>query len=166
MAYSAMAVANAFISRAKEGKLPALTPMKLQKLLYFAQSWSLAQEGEALFDDFFCRWKYGPVIPSLYHDFKEYGANAITGQGGHFVEREGKLLRVTPYVGEDDRETWSLIDDIIRVYGEYSGAQLSAITHQPDSAWTVTGGADGGVIANQDLEHCIHLNPHYHAEAA
>ena len=38
MAYSALAVANAFIERAKEGKLSGLTPMKLQKLLFYTQS--------------------------------------------------------------------------------------------------------------------------------
>jgi uncharacterized phage-associated protein len=161
-----MAVANAFISRAKEGKLRSLTPMKLQKLLYFAQSWSLAQDREPLFDDFFCRWQYGPVIPSLYHDFKEYGAMPITGPGGHVLEKDGKLMRVTPYVSKDDAESWQLIDDIIRVYGDYTGSQLSAITHQPDSAWSVTGGPDGGVIANEDLAKCIPYNPHFHAEAA
>jgi len=37
MAYSAMQVANAFIRR----QIPDLTPMKLQKLMFLAQSWYL-----------------------------------------------------------------------------------------------------------------------------
>ena len=41
MAYSTIAVANAFIERAKGAKITDLTPMKLQKLVFFAQSWSL-----------------------------------------------------------------------------------------------------------------------------
>lgn len=161
MAYSAMAVANAFIKRAQEGKLNGLTPMKLQKLLFFAQSWCLARGEEPLMDDVFCRWQYGPVIPSLYHEFKEYGANPITARGGHIVSRGDKLVKVTPYVGEDDTESWALIDEIIKVYGDYTGSQLSAITHEDDSAWARTGGADGGPIENADLARYIHDNPHF-----
>jgi uncharacterized phage-associated protein len=166
MAYSAMAVANAFIKRAQEGKLRDLTPMKLQKLLFFAQSWCLAKEQEPLMDDVFCRWQYGPVIPSLYHEFKEYGARPIAALGGHLVERDGKLLKVTPYVGDDDEESWALVDEIIRVYGDYSGAQLSYITHQEDSAWFRTGGADGGPMQNEELAQYIHQDPHFAFEAA
>lgn len=161
MAYSAMAVANAFIQRAQEGKLNGLTPMKLQKLLFFAQSWSLARDQEPLMDDVFCRWQYGPVIPSLYHDFKEYGANPITALGGHVVCRDDKLIKVTPYIGKDDVESWALIDEIIKVYGEYSGSQLSAITHEEESAWARTGGPDGGAMQNADLATYIYDNPHF-----
>lgn len=161
MAYSAMALANAFIKRTQEGKLGGLTPMKLQKLLYFAQSWCLAREQESLIDDVFCRWQYGPVIPSLYHDFKEYGANPITALGSRLVEREDKLVKVTPYIGQDDFVSWSLVDEIIKVYGEYTGAQLSAITLEKDSAWSRTGEPDGGPMANADLARCIRDNPHF-----
>jgi len=166
MAYSAMAVANAFIKRAEEGKLSGLTPMKLQKLLFFAQSWCLARGEEPLMDDVFCRWQYGPVIPSLYHEFKEYGAKPIAATGGHLVERDGKLLKVTPRMANDDPESWALIDEIIRVYGDYSGAQLSAITHEPDSAWAKTGGPDGGALRNEELAEYIRQNPHFAFEAA
>ncbi len=161
MEYSAMAVANAFIKRAKEDKLDGLTPMKLQKLLFFAQSWSLARDNELLMDDVFCRWQYGPVIPSLYHEFKEYGANPITEMGSHVITREDKLIKVTPYIGDDDVESWDLIDEIIRVYGEYTGSQLSCITHEDNSAWARTGGADGGAMQNSDLAKYIRDNPHF-----
>ena len=54
MAYSAFAVANAFIERAEQGRIPNLTPMKLQKLLYFAQAWHLkGTQGRPLLDDNF-----------------------------------------------------------------------------------------------------------------
>lgn len=47
MAYSALAVANAFIEQAKAGKIQGLTPMKLQKLLFYTQSWHLKQNNGA-----------------------------------------------------------------------------------------------------------------------
>ncbi|MFM0614545.1 DUF4065 domain-containing protein [Paraburkholderia nemoris] len=155
MAYSAMAVANAFIKRAKEGRLQNLSPMKLQKLLYYAHSWNLALKDKPLLDDFFARWTYGPVIPSLYHEFKEYGASDILDYGGHIVEEDGELVRKRPIVGKRDEATWALIDRIIEVYGGYSGAQLSSMTHSKDSAWSQTGEVDGGPIPNAELARCV-----------
>lgn len=155
MAYSAMAVANAFIRRAKEGRLRELTPMKLQKLLYYAQSWSLALRRKALIDDFFARWTYGPVIPSLYHEFKDYGARPILDYGGHIVVEDGELTRKRPIVGATDRETWALIDRIIEVYGRYTGAELSSMTHAPNSAWSQSGEVDGGPIPNDLMARCV-----------
>lgn len=52
MAYSATAVANAFIEKATKGELSELTPMKLQKLLFYVQSWHLRLYNEPLIDDF------------------------------------------------------------------------------------------------------------------
>ena len=159
MAYSAMSVANAFIKRAKEGKLRNLTPMKLQKLLYFLQSWHLVRNDEPLVDDTFHRWTYGPVIPSLYYEFKEYGAQPIESYGGHLAMKDGEYTRVRTIVGDNDEETWNLIDEIIRVYGDYSGAQLSAMTHTSDSAWRVSGPDDSGVIPNEAMKQCILRSP-------
>jgi uncharacterized phage-associated protein len=166
MAYSAMAVANAFVKRAKAGQLGNLSPMKLQKLLFFAQSWHLARNHEPLIDEFFCRWQYGPVVASLYHEFKEYGAGVISAYGGHIIEKEGDVVKIRPVVDDSDTDTWELIDDIIRVYGPYSGSQLSAITHEPGSAWHESGEVDGGPIPNADLARYIHNNKHFHAETA
>ena len=77
MAYSAMQVANEFIKKAPEYEVMDLTPMKLQKLMFFAQSWHIKELGYPLFDDYFARWQYGPVIPSIYHEFKTFGSSHI-----------------------------------------------------------------------------------------
>lgn len=55
MAYSAYAIANAFVQLAQEGRIPQLTPMKLQKLMYFTQAWYLRERGFPLLDDHFSR---------------------------------------------------------------------------------------------------------------
>ncbi|WP_240781993.1 type II toxin-antitoxin system antitoxin SocA domain-containing protein [Escherichia sp. E3356] len=98
MAYSAAAVANAFIEKALKGKLKNLTPMKLQKLLFYTQSWHLKlRDNTPLFDDLFARWKFGPVIPPLYHMLKKYGANEITEKISVILECDGELKRNHPY---------------------------------------------------------------------
>lgn len=47
-----------------------LTNLKLQKLLYYAQSWFLALKKKAIFEEDFQAWVHGPVLPSQYHRFK------------------------------------------------------------------------------------------------
>lgn len=51
---------------AKKSRNPSMSTMKLHKLLYFAQGWSLAFLGEPLFDEEIHAWKSGPVIPVLF----------------------------------------------------------------------------------------------------
>lgn len=145
-----MAVANAFIKRAKEGRVYDLSPMKLQKLMFYAQSWYLKLRGAPLLDDVFCRWQYGPVIPSLYHEFKGYGATPITDFGNHVSTDHGGFRVTTPVIPDSDGEAWWYVDEVIRVYGGLSGAQLSNMTHQPGTAWS-EGYADGGPISNDLL---------------
>ncbi|MGE7219239.1 type II toxin-antitoxin system antitoxin SocA domain-containing protein [Priestia koreensis] len=54
-----------------------VSPLKLQKLMYFAQGWTHAFTGYDLFEDDFEAWKHGPVIPDLYYRYKSYGSNRI-----------------------------------------------------------------------------------------
>ncbi|MCT9821641.1 Panacea domain-containing protein [Pseudomonas veronii] len=162
MAYSALAVANAFIEQGLRGKIPNLTPMKLQKLLFFAQSWHLRNKGEStpLFDDNFARWKYGPVIPSLYHELKTYGAKSIASTLSNVeLDEDGELMLVTPSIPASDADTHKLIDQIISKYGGLSGTQLSYLTHEPGTAWElglVNGEADGSAITWEQMAQHIH----------
>src|SRR4051794_31282897 len=76
MPYSAAAVANYFIDlAAQESK--TLTPMKVQKLVYYAHGWHLAITGEPLIDEQVEAWRWGPVIHSLYSCLAEHGNQAI-----------------------------------------------------------------------------------------
>jgi len=62
------AVANYFLDLGLRESIP-ITPLKLQKLVYFAHGWYLGFTGEPLLNEGIQAWEYGPVIPSLYHDF-------------------------------------------------------------------------------------------------
>lgn len=156
MAYSAAAVANAFIEKAKKGELKGLTPMKLQKLLFYTQSWHLKLcNGKPLFDDLFARWKFGPVIPPIYHLLKKYGSNEIQEPISIIVDSGGDWKRITPSIQKDDADAMKLIDKIIEVYGGYSGTELSNMTHAPNAAWS-KGPADGGPILHTDMAEHIH----------
>lgn len=140
MAYSAMQVANAFIQKAQDGKIPDLTPMKLQKLMFFAQSWYLKRNRQPLIDDNFVRWQYGPVIPSVYYEFSNFGSQIITQPATNpFGIIESNLTAI------DD----TFIDEVIRTYGNFDGWKLSVMTHQPKTAWSM--GVIGSVITPVEM---------------
>jgi uncharacterized phage-associated protein len=52
-------------------------PLKLQKLLYYVQAWSLAWRDEPMFEDNIEAWVYGPVIDGIYQRYKRYGYDQI-----------------------------------------------------------------------------------------
>lgn len=141
MIYSAMAIANAFIRKALDGGISDLTPMKLQKLMFFAQSWYLKLCGETLFDGQFERWQYGPVIREIYYEFRDYGARNITDYGKD-------IWGDKPII--DDPSVLAFLDEILKTYGEYTGSQLSWITHQAETAWSR--GKLGTVINQEDIK--------------
>ncbi len=150
MAYPTIAVANAFIEKAQQGFLPDLDPMKLQKLIFYAQSWHLRLYNEPLVDDFFAKWPYGPVIPSLYHEVKRYGSKPITNLISNVSWKGEDMVIVTPTIPHCDQKTTALIDKIIEVYGPLRGTQLSYLTHQEGTAWSETE-KEGAVIPNDML---------------
>ena len=47
-------------------KYDHLSTMKLQKLCYYAQAWSLVWDDEPLFNEDFQAWANGPVCPDLF----------------------------------------------------------------------------------------------------
>jgi len=159
MAYSANAVANAFIERAKQGKIPDLTPMKIQKLLFYTQSWFLKlYGGKPIIDDSFARWRHGPVITSLYHELKSYGYHPVTSKLTRAIPApDGKGVRlITPDVDANDKTAVDMIDKITEVYGGFTGIQLSAMTHAEGAAWEIGGGGNGSIITAEDMAKYIH----------
>lgn len=132
MAYDAKAVANCFLSLAQaNGQL--LTPMKLQKLVYFAHGWSLGLTGQPLIDEPVQAWPYGPVVPSLYHEFKHFGARPIGSAAVEFDFEKGDFF--APHIPETDEDATRIIERIWEVYGKHSAMDLSNHTHLPGTPW-------------------------------
>lgn len=92
------------------------SPMKLQKLCYYAQAYSLAQGGE-LFPEDFQAWQHGPVVPELYAKYRDYQWRAID------AEFPANADAVPSIVGE-----------VVAAYGRLDGAALSNITHR-EAPW-------------------------------
>lgn len=95
----------------------AITNLKLQKLLYYAQAWFLALNDRELFDEDFQAWVHGPVLPSQYHRFKHNEWRPIMDHIA-FSGRTGNILV--------DKH----IDAIIDVFGIETASALEMMTHQ------------------------------------
>ena len=70
MSYPAKVIANYFIKKAIEQNDKSLNLMKLLKLLYIAQGWSLAMFDRKIINEPIDAWKYGPVVANIYHSLK------------------------------------------------------------------------------------------------
>lgn len=137
MGYSAKAIANYFLT--KYGR-HGISPLKLQKLVYIAHGWHMALlDGDLLVDDEYVEaWQYGPVFPSLYHEFKDLGSKRVTRKAEDisFVESEDDFAFIAPEVPESDDRTRKLLDRIWEVYGKFTGGQLSSLTHAEGTPWS------------------------------
>ncbi len=132
----ALAVANSFIKMALEAKLP-VTQMKLQKLIFFAHGWHLAICDAPLVDETFEAWPYGPVIPSVYHEFKMFGVLGIDMLGTTYTCTQNGFEWLPPGISDCTGTVQNLLKKIWDVYGKYSGTQLSNMTHQSNTPWAL-----------------------------
>ena len=102
----------------KTGQLPT---MKLQKLVYYCQAWSLAWDDVPLFDEDFQAWANGPVCPELFNLHQ-----------GKFVVDESLLVDVPDYAfSKDALET---MDVVLAHYGGRESYQLSELTRK-EAPW-------------------------------
>lgn len=141
MPYPAKAIANEFLELArKEGK--QLTQMQLQKLVYFTYGWYLAITGKRLIDERVEAWQWGPVIPSIYKEFKRFGSSPISEPAYEVKFKDGKIgfypVRVQSDAPKEDALALQVIKRVWDIYGKYSASALSHMTHAPGSPWSKT----------------------------
>jgi uncharacterized phage-associated protein len=110
-------VARYFLCLVDEDSGDLMSNLKLQKLLYYAQGFHLATFGKPLFADKIKAWMHGPVVPDVYHEYKQYGAGAIPRPDDFDPGQFGSELR-------------ELLDEVFEVYGQYSATALRNFTHE------------------------------------
>jgi uncharacterized phage-associated protein len=124
--YQAISVAIYFLKLGRQDNI-SISPMKLQKLIYFAHGWCLAIKGEPLIQESVEAWKFGPVIDSIYYEFREFGSKPITIQSIPFDCDFDDLKK--------DKFAVKLVKKIWEVYKGYSAFTLSKMTHLPGTPW-------------------------------
>jgi uncharacterized phage-associated protein len=110
----ALEVANFFLFQSEEEAGDVISNLKLQKLLYYAQGLHLAKFGKPLFDEKVEAWMHGPVVPVVYHHFKQHGDKGLPKPDA--CPKFGKV-------------TQDFLSTIYRTYGQYSAWKLRNFTH-------------------------------------
>jgi uncharacterized phage-associated protein len=119
---SANDVADYFLSKNDETAGELISNLKLQKLLYYAQGFHLAITDKPLFPERIEAWIHGPVVPRVYHRFKDYGETALPAAGQRL---------------SFDKETAELLEEVHQVYGQFSAWKLREMTHE-EAPWKST----------------------------
>jgi uncharacterized phage-associated protein len=103
-----------------EGSNTKVNPLKLQKLLYYCEGWTIAITDKELFPrENFQAWIHGPVNIRTYHEF-----NTSYGMFDPIDIPRFALLDASVPV-----EQRAIIDRVFEVYNQYSGSQLEMMTH-------------------------------------
>lgn len=103
-------------------KMSEITPLALQKMLYYAQAFYFSFYNKELFTDCCQAWIHGPVYPEVYQKYKMYGYNPIDTPTLE-PENENDELQL----GEIE-----LLDSIVESFGCYSGPVLEKMTHSEE----------------------------------
>jgi uncharacterized phage-associated protein len=131
MPYSPASIANAFLTRAFRDRRK-IDPMKMQKLCYLAHGYCLAQLDRPLLDERFEAWKFGPVLPSLYHLLKGYRWYTIQE---HLKDYDYETRRYVDAPIPTDAAVNEIIDFVWDEYGEMHAVDLSDWTHEKNGPW-------------------------------
>ena len=121
MPMSASVVCNNILTRAFQENIP-VSPMKLQKLMYFVSCEYVKATGKDLLSENFGVWQYGPVLPSLYDEFKSFHDQPITK---YATDADG-----VPYAINEDTAP-HLTASITRVWNAFKGMEESHCPKSP-----------------------------------
>jgi len=150
------AATNYIIENLNKRNISDLTNLKLQKLLYFAYGVHLSLFNEKLFNDEIQAWKLGPVIPSVYKEFKDHGKNPIGVSSRAAILKDDDSGEVeTPAINEmtEENKAKSLFISCAS-YGEKSAWDLVDMLHNGESsAWKkhYDKNKRGIIIPDQDI---------------
>lgn len=141
---SALNVGNNILQRGFSEDID-ITPMKLQKLIYLVYKRYYKKNSKALFSEPFEVWKYGPVVRSVYDEFKYFGANSIKK---YAMEPNGSVLIVNEEMFESFKNA---LDYVWDKYKYYDGIPLSEMTHRKNTAWWKAAKREDAYLNDQDI---------------
>lgn len=97
-----------------------ITPLALQKILYFSQGIYMTSHNDFLFEEDCQAWVHGPVYESVYNLFKDFKYNPI---------EDNRFALLADCHSELTEEEKNVLDLVVSTFGMYSGKVLEMITH-------------------------------------
>jgi uncharacterized phage-associated protein len=111
-------VADFFLTKLDVEKGDSMTPLKLQKLVYYAQAWHITIFEKPLFSEKIEAWAHGPVVKNLWERFRGLPKDKSIDRSNLQIES----LVFSP-------NTLELLEEVNDIYGEHSGSHLEELTH-------------------------------------
>lgn len=132
--YDPLTIAFHFLTLAHEAGVP-MRPLKLQKLVYYAAGWYAGYTGLRLLNEEIKAWENGPVIASIYDEFRQIGNDLIT------CRDVLSGLKAKSCFDDLPSEIEAFLAKIWESYRDYSDSQLSSMTKAAGTPWdqTLTG---------------------------
>lgn len=144
--YDALTVARQLVligappSSSEDADAIYLSPLHLQKLLYYCQGWGLALLGRPLFHQPLYAWKYGPVERDVY--------NLLKGRSNAVMPHE------FPPVGKPLTATASaLVEMVWKEYIRFTPSEIVEKTHREPAWLEARAGLPTGAHSDAVLSH-------------
>jgi len=118
-------------------KTGPISAMKLQKLLYYSQAWSLAWNEESMFPERIEAWANGPVVPDIYQMHR-----------GAFKVQESDFAG-NPNILSDMQK--NVVERVLDFYGQKDPQWLSELTHLEDPWKDARTGLSAGERGNTEI---------------
>jgi uncharacterized phage-associated protein len=116
-----------------------MSAMKLQKLVFYSQAWSLVWDDKPLFDDCIEAWANGPVVPNVYSVHRgKFKVSAADFQVSKYTLSDGET------------ET---IQIVLKELGDKSAQWLSDLTHSEHPWLDARKGMSSGERGNTEISH-------------
>lgn len=150
MSHDGRAIANFVLDACENGGKP-ISNLALQKIVYFCHVWSLIELKRPLVKHSFEAWEFGPVLPYLYREFKNFDRSPITSRATTFDPASG-ASRIVYY--ELDSETRVLLEKVVSFYSQLRASDLVKLSHAEggpwDETWNHTGVVNPGMKIKED----------------
>lgn len=132
MIYDVLDVARYIINYSNE-KGYEISNLKLQKILYFVQAYFLYLDKEKpCFYEAIEAWDFGPVVPEVYREYKQYGSGNIPTVKSYIKYSHGNYWNAKKFSFEDrniQQEDKIKINKMVDALSKYSATDLVTITH-------------------------------------
>lgn len=122
-------------------RMDEVTPLMLQKLLYYIQGFSFALNDREMFIENCEAWVHGPVCKDVYNIFKHFRYNVIDDPKFVMFEGYKKYL--------DDKDKY-IIDLVVNTFGQYGGKVLEKTTHK-ESPWLLARNGFGENVPSNEI---------------
>lgn len=131
MGFDPRAVSNMLLDFADSADVN-ITNLSLNKILFFCHSDSITEQGKPLINLTFEAWKYGPVLPLIYHQFKKHGRHFITSRATKLCRETGDNVTVSY---SDLVEHEKFLNSCFIRYTTLAPSALVSLSHSPGGAW-------------------------------